>query len=261
MGQSAECYLAQVATCTVKNVAYQRRSYHSISRTNLQVPQGGACGVAILGGRMLAHEIVSFWLEEGRGRPLTVCVPGGTCTTALLVHREIRTLLSHMDNALDIQVVVIPCVGDDTYARRQMMALNLETGGSGNESEIPTVLRPSPDTNSYFGQHGSEQQEYFNFGEPDAAILKTCRAMEEECDVNLDLLYGAPSWTIMLRHWRTMLPNDATSAFDERNPLAGREVMYVHSGGLEGVASQLTRYRYKGLVELDEIQYPTKPSK
>lgn len=215
--------------------------------------------MAVQGGRMLAREIVSFWLEEGRGRPLSVCVPGGTCTTALLLHHGIRNLVSQMNDSLDIRVVVIPCVGDNAYARRQMMALNLETGGSGCESEIPTVLMPSPDTNSYFGQHGTEKQGYFNFGEPDAAILETCRVMEEECDVHLDLLYGAPSWTIMLRHWRTMIKDDTTT-FDERTPLAGR-VMYVHSGGLEGVSSQLTRYRYKGLVELDEIQYPSRSMK
>lgn len=205
---------------------------------------------------MLAQEIASFWSEEGRGRPLTVCVPGGTCSTALLLHREIQRLQTN--NGLDIRVVVVPCVGDDGYARRQMMALNLETGASGKESEIPTVLLPSPDTNSYFGQQGKKRGGYFHFGEPDAAILKTARTMEDDCDVHLDLLYGAPSWTVMLRHWRTTLSHDAATSFDERNPLAGREVMYVHSGGLEGVASQLTRYRYKGLVELDDIQYPTK---
>lgn len=204
---------------------------------------------------MLAQEIVSFWSQEGQGRPLTVCVPGGTCTTALLLHREMQQLISQMknDHTLDIRVVVIPCVGDDAYARRQMMALCLETGGRGDESEIPAVLLPTPDT-SYFGQ--SRQEGYFNFGKPDAAILQTCRSMENECNVHLDLLYGAPSWTIMLRHWRSNL--SPGSEFDEKNPLAGREIMYVHSGGLEGVASQLIRYKYKGLVELDDIQYPSR---
>jgi 1-aminocyclopropane-1-carboxylate deaminase/D-cysteine desulfhydrase-like pyridoxal-dependent ACC family enzyme len=229
-----------------------------VSGDSLWVPQGGSCGVAVQGARMLAQEIVSFWINEGRKRPLTVCVPGGTCTTALLLHGEIRRLVSQMDYPLDIQVVVIPCVGDDAYARRQMMSLNLETGGTGDENEIPTVLLPWPDSISYFGKPMDEKQGYFNFGEPDAAILQTAREIEQDSDVNLDLLYGAPSWTIMLRHWRTTVPSDATSTFDKRNPLAGREVMYVHSGGLEGVASQLTRYRYKGLVHLYEMQYPTR---
>lgn len=189
---------------------------------------------------------------------MTVCIPGGTCTTALLVHLEIRRILSH-DSDLDIQVVVIPCVGDDAYARRQMMALNLEMGGNAtDEKEIPTVLSPFADANSYFGQRQqSDMQAYFRFGEPNAAILDTFRMLKEDCDLNLDLLYGAPSWTIMLRHWR-IASTTGTTTFDAKNPLAGREIMYVHSGGLEGVSSQLTRYRHKGLLELEDIQYPTR---
>jgi 1-aminocyclopropane-1-carboxylate deaminase/D-cysteine desulfhydrase-like pyridoxal-dependent ACC family enzyme len=80
--------------------------------------------------------------------------------------------------------------------------------------------------------------------------------MEDESNVHLDLLYGAPSWTIMLRHWRSTLSSGLD--FDEKNPLAEREIMYIHSGGLEGVGSQLTRYKNKGLVELDDIQYPSR---
>jgi 1-aminocyclopropane-1-carboxylate deaminase/D-cysteine desulfhydrase-like pyridoxal-dependent ACC family enzyme len=220
---------------------------------SLWVPQGGACGVAVPGGRLLAQEIVAFWSQEGQGGPLSVCVPGGTCTTALLLHREIQKLTSRMKEPLDIRVVVIPCVGDDAYARRQMMALCLETGGSGDESEIPTVLLPAPVT-GYFGQF--RQEGYFTFGEPHADILQTFRAMEDECNVHLDLLFGAPSWNMMLRHWRSTLRSGLD--FDERNPLAGRDIMYIHSGGLEGVASQLTRYKNKGLVELDDIQYPSR---
>lgn len=222
---------------------------------SLWIPQGGACGVAVPGGCMLAQEIVSFWSQEGQGRPLTVCVPGGTCTTAVLLHRGIQQLVSQSKNeqTLDIRVVAIPCVGDDAYARRQMLALSLATGGRGDESEIPSVLLPTPDT-AYFGQ--SRQESYFNFGEPDAAILQTFRTMEDECNVHLDLLYGAPSWTIMLRHWRSKLSQG--SEFDNKNPLAEREILYVHSGGLEGVASQLTRYNHKGLVVLDDIQYPSR---
>jgi 1-aminocyclopropane-1-carboxylate deaminase/D-cysteine desulfhydrase-like pyridoxal-dependent ACC family enzyme len=223
---------------------------------SLWVPQGGACGVAVPGGRLLAQEIVAFWSQEGQGRPLSVCVPSGTCTTALLLHREVQQLTLQMKKTLDIRVVAIPCVGDDAYARRQMMALCLETGGSGDESEIPTVLLPAHPDTGYFGQ-SARQEGYFTFGEPHAAILQTCRSMEDECNVRLDLLYGAPSWTIMLRHWRSSTHSPGLD-FDERNPLAGREIMYIHSGGLEGVASQLTRYKYKGLVELDDIQYPSR---
>mmetsp|Transcript_25423 Transcript_25423/g.35805 ORF Transcript_25423/g.35805 Transcript_25423/m.35805 type:complete len:157 (-) Transcript_25423:1162-1632(-) len=150
---------------------------------------------------------------------------------------------------LDIRVVVIPCVGDDTYARRQMMALSVETGGNGSQDDIPDVLTPIPDR-YYVGDSSKKKLGYFNFGEPHASILETFREMKAE-GVSLDLLYGAPAWTILLRHWRQ-------SDSDKSSPIAGRELMYVHSGGLEGVVSQLMRYKYKGLVDADEIQLPGK---
>ena len=61
----------------------------------------------------------------------------------------------------------------------------------------------------------------------------------------LDLLYGAPAFSLLLQHWTSRAPDC---------PIAGRQVMYVNSGGLEGVASQLTRYKHKGLIDAGTIQ-------
>ena len=82
--------------------------------------------------------------------------------------------------------------------------------------------------------------------------------MKQRYGVVLDLLYGAPSWTMLLRHFATepTTRDDSTSTLDPKAPLAGREIMYVHSGGLEGIVSQLNRYLYKGLVDLEEVQLP-----
>lgn len=175
-------------------------------------------------------------------------VPGGTCSTAVMLHREIRRYAasSELAQQMDIQVVVIPCVGDDGYAERQMMSLNMDTGGTGDRDEIPTVLKPAPDASFYLEEE--DEQRYFRFGEPDAEILKTFREMEDY-GVSVDLLYGAPSWDILLRHW----PKEG----EAMSPLlADREMMYVHSGGLEGVNSQLMRYRHKGLVDGKDVQHP-----
>jgi 1-aminocyclopropane-1-carboxylate deaminase/D-cysteine desulfhydrase-like pyridoxal-dependent ACC family enzyme len=209
--------------------------------------------MAEAGTRLLAREIVSFWSKRGKGRPLSVCVPGGTCSTAVLLHRAIRELQSEAENdaVLDIEVVVIPCIGDDAYARRQMMALNAQTGKQAED--IPTIMAPSAN-DSYFGQSTQKQNGYFAFGEPDLSILSTFQEMGDEHQLVLDLLYGAPSWTIMLRHWRTK--QDPEFPFEKNAPIAGREIMYVHSGGLEGISSQLLRYKHKGLIDLDEIQLP-----
>jgi 1-aminocyclopropane-1-carboxylate deaminase len=199
----------------------------------------------------LAHEITYFWYLHGDGRPLSVFIPGGTCTTALFVHQEVQALqaTSYLAPAMDIQIIVIPCVGDDGYAERQMMALNMATGGRGSVDEIPKVLKPAPDTSFYLEENN--QQSYFRFGSPNAQILETYRELERS-GLNVDLLYGAPSWNILFRHW---------SSEDEKNicntnMISGREIMYVHSGGLEGVNSQLMRYRHAGLIDGEQVQHP-----
>jgi 1-aminocyclopropane-1-carboxylate deaminase/D-cysteine desulfhydrase-like pyridoxal-dependent ACC family enzyme len=241
--------------------------------------------VAIEGTKRLAHEIMSYWRSLGNGRPLSVCIPGGTCSCAVLLHHAIQQEQAQASKReeqqlLDIQVVVIPCVGDDAYARRQMMSLNAQLNR--NIHDIPTILTPTPD-DSYFGQssQGGQRNRYFGFGEPEPELLETFQTMMDSYQIVLDLLYGAPCWTIMLRHWRvakkkssssskknnnnnnnnnkvemTSLDSDARdlSLFDPQAPLAGREIMYIHTGGLEGINSQLLRYKYKGLI--DDVQLP-----
>lgn len=228
--------------------------------SSLWVPQGGACEMATAGARRLAEELVSYWREHGNARPLTVCLPGGTCSTALLLHHAIRELTSASteNTELDVVVVVIPCVGDEGYARRQMMSLGAQIGLQMGHEGIPTVLAPAP-ADAYFGQTSRSKSSFFRFGEPDREILETFQELKDEHQVVVDLLYGAPAWTIMLRHWRS---SHATEAGTEpTSPLSDdREVMYVHSGGLEGINSQLLRYKYKDLVDMDEIQLPGRPN-
>ena len=228
---------------------------------SLWVPQGGASGVALAGARRLAKELVEFWKNQGRkigpsnASPLSVCLPGGTCSTALLLHHAIKSEIDYHDEKnMDIKVVVIPCVGDEVYSQRQMMGLNANLGYA--KDDIPAILSLNvPDD----GQQQSKNDQYFSFGQPHPELLETYRYMKDEHDLVVDLLYGAPSWTIMLRHFNakpTCGDGKALSAFDDALPLKGRSVLYVHSGGLEGVGTQLLRYRYKGLVSHEEAQTP-----
>lgn len=210
---------------------------------SLWVPQGGACSVATPGSNLLAKEIVDYWKVNGKGMPLAVCLPAGTCTTALLLHRSIQHLMEQQKTGtMDIRVVVIPCVGDDEYARRQMMSLDKAVGGRGKLEDLPWILRPRSDVE--YGSARRRSGGYFRFGEPAKAILQAFDEMNE-AGLFLDLLYGAPSWSLLLQHWRSR---------DEDCPIADRQVMYVHSGGLEGIASQLTRYKHKGLLDARTIQ-------
>ena len=211
---------------------------------SLWIPQGGACSIAKPGIDVLANEIVDFWSTNGKGMPLSVCLPGGTCTTALLLHRSIDSILKQWQkeekDVLDIRVVVIPCVGDDEYAMRQMTSLNKSISGEkGRVEDMPWILKPRMD-----GSARRRSTGYFTFGEPSKAIIDTFDEMNEEYGLFLDLLYGAPAFNLLLQHW----------SLRDACPIAGRQIMYIHSGGLEGVASQLTRYKHKGLIDTRTIQ-------
>jgi len=259
---------------------------------SLWVPQGGAFAPARVGAKRLAEEIHAYWLEEtqnehkprSKRRPLTVCVPGGTCSTALLLHhglKELRQKQASTEAAaaaaatreaaatMDIEVVVVPCVGDAAYARKQMRSLSVQIGASPND--VPTILQPEPDRATFSQQQQQQHrkpQKYFSFGKPDRTILETFQELRDDCNLVVDLIYGAPSFAIMWRHWgdkrggQQQQQNSSSStlspdlAFDPNQPLAGREIMYVHSGGLEGINSQMLRYRHDGLVEIKDVQLP-----
>ena len=136
-------------------------------------------------------------------------------------------------------MVVIPCVGDEDYASRQMKALDRSLGGNGRDG-IPRILKPI------------KRKRYFRFGEPNAAILETYHEMMNEHGLFLDLLYGAPAWNVLLEHLD--FDHSEDDGENNNNPIQGRQVMYVHSGGLEGVSSQLKRYKHQGLVDSTEVQ-------
>ena len=107
---------------------------------------------------------------------------------------------------------------------------------------LPKILRPIRGCAVY----GSNSKNgYFRFGEPSPVILKTYHELKDEYNICLDLLYGAPAFCILLQHWKN---NNSNS------PIRGKQIMYLHCGGLEGISSQLTRYRHKGLISSDEIQ-------
>lgn len=155
--------------------------------------------MASVGTAVLAREVVSFWMQSGHGRSLSVCLPGGTCATAVLLHNELKRLQEGLQDSLDIEVVVIPCVGNAGYARRQMMALNAEIGAE--IEDVPAILQPGPDPHK-------KDDRYFPFGQPHESILQTFKMMEEDHGVVLDLIYGAPAWTVLLRHWNVTLGPD-----------------------------------------------------
>ena len=67
----------------------------------------------------------------------------------------------------------------------------------------------------------------------------------ESYGVFLDLVYGAPSWLSIFKE---------RAKTKKKNKIQGMQVLYVHSGGLEGVSSQLTRYKHANLVKHGDVQ-------
>jgi len=193
-----------------------------IEGQSLWIPQGGACRIAEPGSNVLAKEIVDYWANNGKNMPLAVCLPGGTCTTALLLHQSINRILEQRKlekkEELDIRTIVIPCVGDNQYAKRQMVSLDKSTGGNGKD--LPYILKPRENI-EYGSARRRRSNGYFTFGEPSKAILDTFDELNEE-GLCLDLLYGAPAMSLLLQHWKSK---------DVDCPIAERQIMYVHSGG------------------------------
>lgn len=193
------------------------------SSSSLWIPQGGACRMAVAGVNSLAQELLD---DIDSSTPTTIVIPGGTCTTAVLLQQALR-------NEEHVEVAVIPCVGDALYAERQMIQLLRQLGE--DDSVLPRILPADPLQPS---------RRYVPFGEPHLDTLETYRRMQD--DVELDLLYGAPAWTILRRH------------LQGSSPLDGRRVIYVHTGGLEGVHTQLLRYKYRGLLRMDDTVLQSK---
>ena len=72
------------------------------------------------------------------------------------------------------------------------------------------------------------------------------RQLNGESGLYLDLLYGARAWEVLLSRWdslpRVMDPE-----------MNGAQLMYLPCGGLEGISSQLNRYRHAGLIDAKEV--------
>lgn len=184
----------------------------------LVVAQGGAWPGAEPGIRDLAHQLDALVREAGR--PAAIVLPGGTGTTALFLARHVRSA----------SVLAVPCVGGGDALVAQMRALDARCGGVGR---LPTVL-PTP--------------KQVRFGALDADVLATWRKLASH-GLDVDLVYGACAWLALLHEWR-----EGTRSVCNR-PGEGT-LVYVHTGGLEGVPSQLARYVRAGMVSASDVEAP-----
>uniref|UniRef100_A0A7S0GYQ1 Tryptophan synthase beta chain-like PALP domain-containing protein n=1 Tax=Amorphochlora amoebiformis TaxID=1561963 RepID=A0A7S0GYQ1_9EUKA len=179
----------------------------------LWIPQGGACAVAEDGVCGLADEIWNWWIIHGvpSGETLNVVLPAGTGTTALFLARSLARRQNLDGTRTDVRVFAVPCVGSADYLKAQMTALDNASGG---EKIFPRILKPK-----------TRRQ----FATPHESLYTIWEQLKK-AGLDVDLVYAPPSWEALFDSWNEVFTSNST-------------VLYVHTGGLEGVSSMLHRYQ------------------
>jgi 1-aminocyclopropane-1-carboxylate deaminase len=199
----------------------------------LYIPQGGAWPGAEDGIRELAYELdaqLRDMRELGRltfpyTRPL-VFLGSGTGTTALY-------LAKHLAHAA--RIVAVPVAGSSEYLVQQMRALDVTAAtlepstGPSEFAGFPEVIRPR--IRSTFADIRAEK-------------LAMWRELERagEGRIHFDLVYGPPAW------------EELWLALDEGRLQRDCDIVFLHTGGLEGNKSMLNRFTFKGLMTSYEFQ-------
>jgi 1-aminocyclopropane-1-carboxylate deaminase/D-cysteine desulfhydrase-like pyridoxal-dependent ACC family enzyme len=198
----------------------------------LFVPQGGAWSGSEPGIRRLAVELeaqIGALRHQGKlqypdKRPI-IFLGAGTGTTALYLARH----LAH-----GARVVAVPVAGSSEYLIRQMRDLELRSGRSqlssapSEFSGFPEVLRPRMKA---------------SFADIRREKLLVWKELERAGKglIHFDLVYGPPAW------------EEVWLALDERRLDGNRDLIFLHTGGLEGNDSMLSRFVHKGLLSDQEL--------
>ncbi len=109
---------------------------------------------------------------------------------------------------LPFPVCTTPCVGDAAYLKRQFGMLEEDC------ALHPTILEPP---------------KKYHFGKLYREFFKIWIELKEKTGVTFDLLYDPPGWLVLLEYRESI----------------GREICYIHQGGLQGNESMLKRYERK----------------
>lgn len=200
------------------------------------VPQGGATAGAEEGVKALAAEIQDFWSDftrsaaagggSGGELSLAVVLPAGTGTTAYYLAKHLcGGEAGETNSQAPVRVFAIPCCGEGAYLRQQMGRLEGKKVG-----DWPVVLEGSTKS---------------TFAKPEAHLYETWDGMRGD-GLLADLIYAPYAWQVMLEHEKTLWGGHS-------------HVLYVHTGGLEGLASQLARYQHLGLILNDEGDSSSEP--
>lgn len=189
------------------------------SGSPLFIPQGGAWPGAEAGVKQLADELRAQVLELRRKGALALRKPilflaAGTGTTAFYLNKHLADIAT---------IVTVPVSGDERYLVKQMRQLASTAGHEeGDEhmlqaASLPSVLRPR-----LRGSFADIRPEKL------AIWREMCRAAEGEFE--FDLVYAPKAWEeVML------------AIAEGRLAAQGEDLIYYHSGGVEGNGSMLSK--------------------
>jgi 1-aminocyclopropane-1-carboxylate deaminase/D-cysteine desulfhydrase-like pyridoxal-dependent ACC family enzyme len=185
------------------------KRYLSESSDVLMVEEGGRMPIAEYGIKGLANELID-WVESHTN----------SCEDGALESRQqwvvalpsgTGTTAFYLHKYLQpygIEVVTTACVGGEDYLKAQFLQL------SSTHSQ-PTIW--SLDTKHHFGK----------LYQDDFQIWTT---LMEQTGVEFELLYDPLMWRVLLMH---------------KQKLSGKNLLYIHQGGLLGNESMLPRYQRK----------------
>jgi len=179
---------------------------------SLFIEEGGRQKEAEYGIKLLAQEIID-WKEENDIEELNIFLPSGTGTTAAFLQKSFNirpegSALGVQHSTFNIRVYTTPCVGDESYLKKQFSELEKD------EKYHPTIL--TLEKKHHFGKLYKEN-------------YKIWLELHQETGVKFDLLYDPLGWRVLLAHPEVF-----------SNP-----TLYIHQGGVLGNESMLPRYERK----------------
>lgn len=198
----------------------------------LWIPQGGAMEFAEIGIKTLVTEIWEF-IQNISSPPGSSPIPWkiifacGTGTTALYAARHFSSLSKN--STKEIEVIAVPCVSDTEDLYNQMIKLDDE---SGCKKIFPTILEVDASAPKRI------------FAEPYQEHLMIWKSLHETKISTFDLIYAPRTFEILQQDSYKSLNGKMINLFDD----VEANIIYYHCGGDDGNASQLIRYRRKGLL-------------
>ncbi len=178
------------------------RDVPTLTKNILHIEEGGRQKEAEFGIKILAQEIMDWQREQGI-EDLNVFLPSGTGATALFLQKSFVGVRIPRPT-----VFTCPCVGDNTYLKKQFSELEKE------EKYHPVIL--SLNKKHHFGKLYKDNYEIW---------LK----LQQQTGVVFDLLYDPLGWRTLLAH---------PEVFE-------KPTLYIHQGGVLGNESMLPRYERK----------------